>query len=301
MSINYVNQFTVQYSANVALLLQEEGYKLRGKVMTGTHTGEGASPVNQVGAVTMRDVENRGAPKIVTNAAHTRRWVYPIDKILDQQIDKFDTLKTIVDVKSPYAVNASMAAGRAMDDIIIDAAFADAKTGKTGTGTESFNTTASTSGGASVVVGFGASGDVGLTVAKMIEAKRVMRAAFVDLEREARTMVIGSKQESNLLNQTQVVSTDFNDRPVLVDGNISKFMGWNFIISERLDTPTAADERACIAFVQSGMYLGIWEDVQSDAHQRFDLEANPWELTTTMSIGATRLEQFKVVRVVCQE
>lgn len=301
MSEFYINQATQQYSANVALLLQEEGYKLRGLVMQGSHEGKQASPVNQVGSVAMRKVNNRFAPKVHTHASHTRRWVFPNDAVLDQPIDSFDQLKTIVDVKSAYAENASKAAGREMDDNIIDAAFADAKTGETASTTESFDTTSTSTGGASVDVDFKAAGSVGLTTKKLIEAKRRFRAAHVDLEMDPRTMIIGSNQESDLLNQEEVVNMDYSNRPVLVDGNISRFMGYNFVISERLNTSTGSTVRDCIALVRSGMHLGIWEEVNSDAHIRYDLEGNPWELTTKMSVGATRLEQYKVLRVLCSE
>ena len=43
-----------------------------------------------------------------------------------------------------------------------------------------------------------------MTVAKMIEARRILRHYHNDLEAEPACMVIGSKQESDLLSQVQV-------------------------------------------------------------------------------------------------
>jgi len=182
-----------------------------------------------------------------------------------------------------------------MDELVIEAALGDAKTGENGGTTESFDTT-----NYSIAADLGASGDVGLTVEKLIEAQKIFQDANVDLEMEKPTIVIAPKQHADLLRQTEVVSRDFNDRPALVKGMVTEFMGFNIVVSNQLDV-VSTDQRTCFAFVQSGLYLGIWNEIQSDAHQRFDLEANPWELTTTLSAGATRLEQGKIIRVLCDE
>jgi hypothetical protein len=44
----------------------------------------------------------------------------------------------------------------------------------------------------------------------MIEAKRIMRKAQVDLDTEPLTWITNSQGEADLLNQVTVVSTDFN-------------------------------------------------------------------------------------------
>jgi hypothetical protein len=57
---------------------------------------------------------------------------------------------------------------------------------------------------------FGSAAASGLTVAKMIEAKRMFRKAQVDVDNEPLTWITNSQGESDLLNQVTVVSTDFN-------------------------------------------------------------------------------------------
>src|SRR6185436_4344193 len=111
-------------------------------------------------------------------------------------------------------------------------------------------------------------------VAKMIEAKRIFRKAQVDMEAESITWITNSQGESDLLNQVQVVSTEFNDRPVLTDGVVSRFLGFNIKYSERLTS--TSNVRQNMAYVQSGLYLGIWQDVQNDVRQRPDLSGLPW-------------------------
>src|SRR5258708_5497109 len=233
MSENLVNLYTTQYSTLLELLLQQMGSKLRGKVREGSHVGKMASPINQVGAIQLKAPAGRFAPKDRTDASLNRRWVFPQDGEINQLVDSFDQLKTLVDPKNEYATNAAMAVGRAYDDALIAAAFGSASLGVDAGGltTETFDGHYTDDSPAGFVVedDFGASAATGLTVAKMIEAKRVLRKYHNDFDTDPLTLVIGSQQEANLLNQAQVVSTDFNvapgDRPVLVDGKELRLRG----------------------------------------------------------------------------
>ncbi len=294
MTINAASLYAQEYATRTQLLLQQTDSKLRGRVMTGSHVGEQASPVDQLGQVELQDPAGRFAPLGRTDAAVARRWVDPTDKELNQQFDTFDKLRIISDPQSQYAANSVAAVNRFYDRLIIAAALATSKTGKTGTSTESFDTT-----NYSIAADFGAAAATGLTVKKLIEARRKFRGAFVDLEAEQLTLVIGSAQEANLLNEAQVVSTDFNDKPVLVDGRLVRFLGFDIIVSEYLTK--VSNDRYCLAFVKSGLYLGVWADMVSNVTQRTDLSSQPWQHYVKITAGATRLEQGKVIRILATE
>lgn len=298
-----LNLATTQFSTNVELLLQQKGSKLRGKVREGQHVGKLASPINQIGAIQAKAPAGRFSPKSRTPESFVRRWVFPQDYELDQYIDTFDELKTIVDPKSDYVMNASMAIGRAYDDNIIQAAIGTAQIG-TDNGSltpETFDTTKF-----QVLDTFGAgSTSVGLTVDKMIETKRILRHYHNDLDSDPLTFVMGSQQEADLLNQVEVVSTEFNDKPVLTDGRLTRFLGFDIVVLERLSTQVAsgsgATVRNCFAFVKSGLYLGIWADMVNRATIRNDLSSEPWDLYTKASFGATRMQPGKVIEVLAKD
>jgi len=298
MSENLFKLFTTQFSTNLELRLQQMGSKLRGKVREGFHVGKQASPVNYLGPVQLKAPAGRFAPKNRTDADFVRRWVFPQDGEIDQLIDSFDELKTIVDPKSQYVTGAANAVGRGWDDAIIAAAFGTAQTG-TDAGGLSGETWASFSNAYVVASTFGSTSASGLSVAKLIEAKRIFRHNHVDLEAEAPFLVIGSKQESDLLNQVQVVSTEFNDKPVLVDGKVTRFLGFDIVVSERLTV--TSNVRQVIAGVASGMYLGMWKDQTNRVSIRNDLSGEPYDLYTSTSYGATRLEQGRIVQVLCSD
>lgn len=292
------NLFTTEFSTNLELKLQQSGSKLRGLVNEGSHVGKQASPVQQMNAVALRAPAGRFAPLDRVDTDFTRRWVFPQDGELPQLIDSFDELKTIVDPKSQYVTNAANAVGRAWDDCIINAALGTAYIGTDASGL-STETWSSFSSAYTVASTFGASAAAGLTVAKLIEAKRILRHNQVDLESDPVTLIIGSQQESDLLNQVQVVSTEFNDRPVLVDGRLTRFMGFNIVFSERLQYGSSV--RKCIAFAKSGLYLGVWRDMQNTVTIRNDLSGQPYQLYTSVSYGATRTQPGKIIEIDCAD
>lgn len=289
--------YTTQFSTVLELKLQQMGSKLRGKLREGFHVGKMASPVNQIGAVQLKAPAGRFAPIQRTDPDFTRRWVFPQDGELTQLIDSFDELKTIVDPKSQYSDNAAQAVGRGWDDCIIANAFATAQTGQDAASLtpETFDTT-----NFRIADTFGAGAtSVGLTVAKLIEAKRIFRHYHVDIDSDPLCLVIGSSQEADLLKQVQVVSTEFNDRPVLTDGKITRFLGFDIVVSERL--AVASSIRNCIAFAKSGLYLGIWRDMTNIASQRNDLSGHPYQIYTQTSFGSTRTQPGKVLQVNCAD
>jgi len=302
MAIQTQNQglypdFTAQYSSNIEMLLQQMTSKLRGRVREqGGFTGKMASPVTQYGSVSMKAPKGRFSPLDHVQPTSVRPWMFPQPGELADLIDSFDQLETIVDPKSAYVQANSAATARFWDDGLIAAAFATRQLG-TDIGSltpETFSTT-----NFQVASTFGSSAASGLTVAKIIEAKRILEHYHNDLAMDRPCIVIGSQQKSDLLNQVQVVSTEFNDRPVLVNGEVTQFLGFDIVTSERLSV--ASNVRNVIVFVKSGLMLGMWKDMENYIDQRVDLSGRPWQLTTTTMAGYLRMQPGKVVSILCSD
>ena len=290
--------YTTQFSTNLELLLQQRGSMLRGRMREGFHVGKMASPINQVGAVTMRQPRGRFAPLERQDAEYVRRWVFPQEGDITQLVDTFDELQTIVDPKSPLTEAAALATGRAWDDCIIANATGTAQLGQDASGltSETFSTA-----NFQIASTFGSSAASGLTVAKFIEAKRILRHYHNELESDQPTMVIGSQQESDLLNQVEIVSTEFADAPKLVDGRVKRFLGFDIVVMERLPQTTVNTTRGVLCFVKSGMYLGMWKDLTNNIDPRVDLTGRPWQIYTSAMFGATRLQPGKVLQILCAD
>jgi len=290
--------YTAQYSTNLELLLQQKGSKLRGHVNSGSYKGKMASIINQIAPITAKKPTGRFTPKQNTQSDFQRPWVFPSWYDVNQLLDPLDELQTIVDPKSGYVQNAANAMGRAIDDEILAATTAAMKLGvdASSLADQNFDTT-----NHRIAVDFDASGNTGLTVAKLLELKRVFTHWHNDLDSDPATIIIGSKQEQDLLKQQQIVSSEYNDRPVLVSGKLSNFLGFNIEVMERVPETTAGSVRGVVAFVQSGMHLGLWQEMENRVSIRNDLTSEPWQLYTKMGLGATRTQAGKVIQILCAD
>lgn len=300
MSVNVTTFYVQQYAKLLNQLVQQSGSRLRPAVTEQRYEGKAGSPVEQVGAIAMQPVSSRYAPMGRVDAATDRRWVYPSDFDLPQLLDSFDKLRLLIDPKGKFVQNATDAAGRQLDDLIISAMFGTAKTGETGS--------TSTAVPTFVSVQQGAASPTGLSVAKVREAKRqLLTNEAITMDDPDIYMVAGAKQLDNLLAEAQVVSTDFNTdstgQPVLKNGVIDRFLGVKFIHSERL--PTGTDDQAgtstkLMMWHKQGLHLGVWGDITTDIAQRKDLQGIPWQAYVYMTAGATRLEEKRCIPVWCR-
>jgi len=268
------------------------GSILRPYVTEGSYVGDQASPVDFMGSVEMQDVTQRFAPMGRVDAATDRRWVFPVDSDLPQMVDSFDKLRLLVDPESKMVENGVIAAGRRLDKHILNAFFADAKTGVAGAATTSFTS------GNEVDVSVGGANSR-LNVEKLLAVKELMRAKFVDFEREQIYAILTAKDESALLKEIQIISSDFNgDAPVMQDGRITRFLGINFIYCELAETVLAGTNEVTIpVWVKSGMHLGMWNEITSDIAQRKDIQGLPWQAYIYMTAGATRIDEDKVYAI----
>lgn len=297
MSINIPTFFVHQYSTNIALLLQQKGSRLRNAVMGGGHTGSQASPVDQLAPVAARKVTSRFAPMGRVDAGTDRRWVFPSDYDLPQMIDTFDKLRLITDPTSAYVTNAVNALGRAMDDEILRAF-----TGTNQTGVEGATATSIL---AANTVGVNIGGTASsLNVAKLRAAKRLLMSYDVEPDDEIYS-AISAKEHDALLNEIQIISSDFNGEgpPVLKDGKVTRFLGVNFIHTERVIAGTddqSGSSNSIPIWAKSGMYLGVWDEIMANVSQRVDVQGIPWQAYVKGTFGATRLEEKKIIRVWCR-
>lgn len=248
-----------QYKANVELLLQQEGSRLRGMVTTGSHVGKAASVVEQFGATTAIKKTNRHADTPLLDVPQDKRWVFPLDYEWASLIDNQDKLRMIVDPTSPYARAGAAAMNRAIDDEILIAIFGTNFTGENGTTTETFGTVDSGTYDVSTNVG-GTSSN--MNVAKLQSAIQKLMLNNKGELMEAVYGVITSTEHDSLLKEVQINNKDFGGSAVLVDGKVSRFMGVEFTISERL-TVVNSTGHLCPVFLKSGMYLGMWNDLMT--------------------------------------
>ena len=286
MSTQITTAFVQQFSANIQMLSQQMGSLLRDAVDSESVNGEKAF-FDQVGAASAVLRTSRHADTPLVDTPHSRRMVTMADYEYADLIDDQDKVRLLADPTSTYSRAAAAAMGRAMDDVIITAALGTANTGKEGA------TSTALPSGQKI-----AHGSAGLTIAKLLSAKELLDSNSVDPS-ITRHIVVSPKQISDLLNNTTVTSSDFNTVKALAQGELNTFVGFNFIVSNRLNTDSNSD-RQVIAFASDGIKLAVGKEPSARIDERAD-KSYATQVYYCQSVGATRMEEDKVVEIACNE
>ena len=146
----------------------------------------------------------------------------------------------------------------------------------------------------------GAVANTGLTIGKLRQAKYLLDAADNDDE-DPRFMAITAKALQDLLRTTEATSSDYNTVRALVDGKVDEFLGFKFkrISNKIMPLDAATDVRTCVAWVRSGIRI-------TDSGKEVHIDVRPdkshaLQIRTVAALGGTRMEETKVVAVMCDE
>lgn len=293
MSTQITTAFVSQYAANVTMLAQQKGSKLRDAVRVENVTGRQAF-FDQIGATAARRRTSRHSDTPRMDTPHARRRCSIDDFDWADLIDQEDKLRMLIDPTSTYARSAANAMGRALDEVIVDAMRGVAFTGENG----------------STAVPFPAaqrlpSQGAGLTIGKLIQAKKALDAA--DMDSDGRFIAVTSEQLEDLLNTTQVTSADFNTVKALVQGELETFLGFSVIRVDgtRIDGTKilpiiSGAERACLAWQRDQVVLGLGQEPSARITERPD-KNYATQVFYSMSAGATRMQENGVVEIACVE
>ena len=288
MSFEITEAMVQQYSSNITLLLQQKQSRLRRAVRVESIHAE-FQYYDQIGPVEAQPKGGRHSDTPLMNTPHMRRRVSSSPYNWADLVDNTDKLRMLADPTGPYTMNAVMAFNRAVDQIIIDAFFDDAWTGKEGKTRVAFPT--------SQVI---PAGGTGLTIDKLIATKKRFwqNEALGEMDEVPLYMAVTSTQLENLLKTTQVTNADYNTVKALVRGDVNSFMGFEFIRTERLAWNN--NIRDCVAWVKDGMLLAVAEDITVKGGPRPDKNYSQ-QIYVEMDMGATRMDEKKVVKVQCAE
>jgi len=284
MSFEITTAFVEQYEANVALLSQQRGSVLRDAVRVEDNVVGKNAFFEQIGATSMRKRTTRHGDTPLISTPHARRRVTLYDEDCADLVDDLDKVKMLIDPASPYALNMALAAGRAIDQSIIDNARATAYTGEAG-GTSTVLPSAQKIAHASS----------GLTIAKLRTARMKLLQGSVDKSIPF-YMVVSAEEINDLLGTTQVTSSDYNAVKALVQGDVDTFMGFKFISTELLTETSSV--RYCFAWAEDGLLLAVGKDPTGNIDVRPDKNYST-QVYYSMCIGSTRMEEAKLIEVQC--
>jgi hypothetical protein len=291
MSDQIVTAFVKGFNQSIYRLLQQEDSRFSNAVRKETQKSE-QEFFEQIGKIASSPVNTRFADSPVMNTPHDRRVVTLSKFHIGDYFDSFDEMQTVIDPTSDYIQNFRAACNRDRDDVIISSFFGTAYTGKSGTTAVTFPS------GQQVAVNLGGP-NIGLTVRKLREARKLLRKKEVDFDRETVYIAVNAEAVDDLLSETQAVSSDYNAIKPLVDGEISKFMGFTFIPSERLPVDANAYRRLPVWCASSILHtVGI--DYTTKITERADKSFH-WYGYARWAFGAVRMEEEKVVEIKIDE
>lgn len=222
-----------------------------------------------------------GAVGSTDGLAWTRRNTVIQTYDTGEVIEPEDIVQMLIDPKSATTENLVMNMNRTVDDIIIAAATGAAADGAGGT------------------VAFPAGQEVGdytgeLSLDFVLEVDEKFYENDVDPDEE-RYFIIGPKQRRKLLQLIEVTSSDFQgDKQALATGYLPSFLGFNWIVSNRLNVPLT-DQIDCLAFTKKALGLHVAGDIESKVAERPDMSF-AWQVYLMLHMAAVRVEDEHIVR-----
>jgi hypothetical protein len=279
-----------EYNNTIYLLSQQQDNRFAACV---------AEDFNWTGMAKFYDQYNQdSAVELTTRYADTptqlpdfrRRMVTPRYFVSNTLEDPKDALQMAIDPKSIMMQAKHAAFNRTKDDIIIAAMGGTSYTGQTGATPVTFPAPNQ------IVYNQFTSGN-GMSKAKCLAAKRILDAN--EVEQTERYMSYTAAQLEDLLNTTEVTSTDYNVIHALVQGDVQTWCGFDWRHSERLLTD-ASSHRLCYAWQKFAVQLAVQKEIEGRVDERAD-KNYAWQVYMRMCLGSTRLEEARIVQIACVE
>jgi hypothetical protein len=268
------------FDADVKHAYQDKSAKLRDRVRvkTGVVGSTHRFPKLGSGIATQRVPQTDVIPM---NLSHTNATVTLEDWNAAEYTDVFNDAKVNFSERQELAASIAAAIARREDQLIIDALEATATS----------LTVASSIGGA----------NTDLNVAKLRRASRLLGDNQVGEDEEI-TYVGSYVGREALLGETETTSSDFNTIKALVNGDISSFMGMNFVwMASRAEggLDLTSGDRSTFAFAKSSIGHAIGMD------QRMEVNYIPtktsWLANMLFSAGSIEIDAGGVVDITCDE
>lgn len=286
MSQFITEAFVQQFADNFMHVAQQNSSRFEGAVTVEAGIKGMSKSINRLGQRTAQRRLTRHGDTPINDQPHSTRYVDLFDWEDGDMIDDQDKVRMLTDPTSEYVTAMVAALNRAKDDVIV-----------TALGGNSRSSTGNIALPAAQKI---AVGGTGLTKAKLIQAKKLFRAAEAD-EEDGEELYIGysSTALADILADTTLTSADFLAGQMLQSGTLKgKWLGFNWIPSERF--VKSSTTRYLYAWAKSGVKLGIGENVMTrigeDPGKGFNVRTY-----AKMSIGAVRIEEEKVVEIACNE
>ena len=269
------------YGQNIMQLAQQKYAKLLNTVYLKPNVRGKTYFQDQIGTWSMETKGGRNVQTPNNDPNLGRRMGTMLDYHDNRMLDRGDELKSISDPRSAYTVAAARSLGRKLDDVILAAAVSTTqKSGETGSSTAPTTTTILASA-------------ANITLTNILAWKKALDDG--DVEEEDRFAVIDTESLSSLLDVTEIGSADYNSVKALVKGDVSTFLGFNWIVSTRLST--ALSTMIGLVYQKYALCLAMAAQPLVRTDERSDLSYS-WQIYYELNCGAARLEETRIRKII---
>lgn len=298
------------YKDGLQLAFQQKQSRTAPYVEIGTQNSEFAF-YDRIGvADDVNEIITRYGDTPMNEVPHNRRRIGMRDFDWAKLVDKKDLIRVLNDPTSAYTQSAVMAFNRKFDDLVFEAAYGDAFIGKEGNTTISFvgessgavaqgnNVTTEGICVSSTYVDGGTPTGTNLTLDKL----RVTRAAMMATEAidpdSTLTIFVNSYQLMGLVDLTDVKSAEYSHVKALADGKITEYMGYRFVLSERI--PKIGNIRHNLVIAPGAIRMVTGKDLEVDIRPRPDKRNIP-QIYLRKSMSGTRMWGELTAAILCDE
>lgn len=287
--------FARQYSPQLYMLSQQRMSKCAPKVRTEVIRNAKEAYFDRLGLAEGEDMTTRHPPTPNHEIPNTRRRCSITGYHVNSYIDHLDKLQMMLDPQNEYTQAQAANLGRTIDDRIIAAMLGTAYCGEAGGTAITFAEDSLSINGNGTVTTLGtaaAPAAADISLAKMLLMMQIFNQEDVDPD-ITKYWMVNPKTTMDMLNLTEVKSADYNTVKVLVNGEVSTWMGFNWFWSNRVTQEATAVCYRSIAWAQDGVIFGTSEGIMNRVSEREDLSYTI-QVYSRMVNGAVRLDGDKV-------
>lgn len=248
---------------------------------------------NQLGTVEMQPVTTRYEDKQPSDIVNRTFVAYMQDYDLPPLVvDTFDLVKLAADPTYKYVDLAVQAFNRRKDKTIYRALL---DTANYKTAENSAFSTATIPTAQKI-----ATGATAFTKAKAIYAASLFRLNEADrMAGEELFIAYDDNVVRAILSDTTLTSADYMATKMLENGEVAKnWLGFTWIPYNALDDGAGGTtESRTVAWAKSAIHFGTGIDIKTDVSENKTKRGNPTEVYAYASIGAVRVDEYKVVQI----
>jgi hypothetical protein len=237
-----------------------------------------------LGRVEAREIAGRNVPATFDDIQHNRRKITRRRFVINLPIDETDVRGSLMNPQSNYAQAIAAGAMRQYDRVAYQCAFASVLTGR------DFETTVSAATDGVLTV----DATAGLTYEKILEINQNFMDNDVGEDQQEKIfMTITGDEHTALMQEEELISSDFNRAFVVEKGRIRNAAGIDLIpFAAAVPSPiipVVSSQRQLLAASSRGICLGISKEMSIKIQERNDLIETS-QVQVVFEIGAVRTE-----------